>query len=174
MSNHHKVFRSTWPSMTSIKRYYPLYILLVTLVTVMGCGTPNAAMKTTPGPTTPQVHIALSGGGWRAHTGHSAWIMSLLNNGQISLNEALQNVGAISSNSGGSWFSSKLMFSSKFDKAISAPNAITNWKTTGWLGQQQGYFLNAGCRYYSGNYFLPCVFDEYTGSISNAFSWIWT
>lgn len=87
-----------------------------------------------------KVHVAFAGGGWRAHTGHSGWTMSLLDGGKRKLDGAFKNVGTISSNSGGSWFSTMLMYSSDFAKAIEAPNAFDTWDSTGWLGQQKRIF----------------------------------
>lgn len=112
-----------------------------------------------------QVHVTFSGGGWRAHTVHSGWIISLLKNGDRSLEEAFTNVGTISANSGGSWFSTMLMFSKKFNTDISASNAIKKWKTPngGWLGKQEDLFKKAPCNNIAGKTLeLACVFDTYT------------
>jgi hypothetical protein len=53
--------------------------------------------------------------------------MALLNNGNKTLDEVFTNVGTISSNSGGSWFSTMPMYSDDFINAIEAANAINNW-----------------------------------------------
>ena len=90
--------------------------------------------------TTTSVHVAFAGGGWRAHTGHSAWTIGLLKDGQRSLSSAFENVETISSNSGGSWFSTMLMYSSQFDTDIQASGAISSWDSTGWLGKQIALF----------------------------------
>lgn len=110
--------------------------------------------------TLPKVHVAFSGGGWRAHTGHAGWIISLLGNGTRNLNNAFANVGTISSNSGGSWFSTMLMYSDAFDQKIQAQNALISWNTIGWLGQQRTLFQNApACDVYP---YPVCVADYYT------------
>jgi hypothetical protein len=106
-----------------------------------------------------KIHVAFAGGGWRAHTGHSAWIISLLN-GNRNLNEAFGNVGTVGSNSGGSWFSTMLMFSKKFVNDIEAKNAARTWGITGWLGKQKINFNKTPCP--SGKLYLPCIFDSYT------------
>ena len=62
----------------------------------------------------PDVHVAFAGGGWRAHTGHTAWVASLMHYNQKNgctlpsnggnpacLNSAFGNVFTISGNSGG-------------------------------------------------------------------------
>lgn len=119
----------------------------------------------------PFTHVALSGGGWRAHTAHSGWHIALLENGSRSLSDVYQNVSSISSNSGGSWFSTMLMFSSDFVSQIQSPTALSDWSTSGWLGTQATLFTASGCstesvftypgcvlRYYgNGDYWLPAV-----------------
>ena len=110
-----------------------------------------------------KVHVAFAGGGWRAHTGHSAWIISILDNGDRKLDQAFAKVGTISSNSGGSWFSTMLAFSDKFVSDIEAPGAITNWGTKGkgWLGSQKYNFDDTyGCNHLEGAKFLSCVFTQ--------------
>ncbi|MEP2936468.1 MAG: hypothetical protein ABJM06_11325 [Gilvibacter sp.] len=113
------------------------------------------------------VSVAFAGGGWRAHSGHSAWTISLLQNGNRSLNDAFTNVKAVSSNSGGSWFSTMLMYSPKFISEIEAPNAITNWGISGWLGKQEKFFNDATlCYLDSGETYTPCVLIDYTHSLT--------
>jgi len=112
---------------------------------------------------TPKVHVAFAGGGWRAHTGHSGWIISLLNKTR-KLKDAFANVGTISSNSGGSWFSTMLMYSGKFVSEIQDANAHNNWGSSGWLGMQKYYFDQSGCTNTISDYlYQECVFDTYTG-----------
>ena len=110
---------------------------------------------------TDSIHVAFAGGGWRAHTGHSAWIMSLLeannsNSGcqltnvkgdSTCLQKAFQNVKTISGNSGGSWFSTMLMYDTGFVNQITSSEAFRNWgdpdatnPMQGWLGKQQNIF----------------------------------
>lgn len=112
------------------------------------------------GSTPDTVHLAFAGGGWRAHTGHAAWTMSLLDSGNIKLDSVFTNVGTISSNSGGSWFSTMLMYSEDFVEAIEAPDAINTWDSIGWLGQQESLFNAAGCDT-EGYEYLNCVANHY-------------
>jgi len=128
------------------------------------------------------VHVAFAGGGWRAHTGHSAWVISLLDNQPggttTTLDAAFKNVNTISSNSGGSWFSTMLMYSQPFVNDIQAPNAINTWDTTGWIGLQKKHFDAATyddwgttehCSYHLGNppnsreegEYIDCVANNY-------------
>ena len=121
--------------------------------------------------------VAFAGGGWRAHTGHSAWVMALLSasdNG--TLQDAFSNIDALSSNSGGSWFSTMLNYSNEFVSSIEDADAVNNWSksgssASGWLGQQQYLFDQASCHLFSGDAFLACVFRHYTGGVSNAAYW---
>jgi len=107
------------------------------------------------------VHLAFAGGGWRAHSGHSAWTMSLLEEGDYKLDTIFANVGTISSNSGGSWFSTMLMYSPSFIDSIQAQDAIKSWSSLegGWIGGQYKLFKEADCSgsIYRGYGFLPCV-----------------
>lgn len=130
------------------------------------------------------IHVSYAGGGWRAHTGHAAWVMSLLdaNNTQAGctlsgtsgnsqcLDAAFANVKTISGNSGGSWFSTMLMYDSSFVNAITNVNAIKNWgdpimrnPNQGWLGKQQNYFasFSSKCGSKHGPAYLECVLENY-------------
>ncbi|MEM7359393.1 MAG: hypothetical protein AAF431_09860 [Pseudomonadota bacterium] len=109
-----------------------------------------------------KVHVAFAGGGWRAHTAHSAWTIALLDQGRRKLKDAFTNVGTISSNSGGSWYSTMLMYSSDFVTDIQKMDAATTWTSTGWIGKQRQLFDNAGCNYAPDGIYLECVFDTYT------------
>ncbi|MBX2850081.1 MAG: hypothetical protein KTR16_17270 [Acidiferrobacterales bacterium] len=122
------------------------------------------------------VNIAFAGGGWRAHAGHSAWTMSLLQNGDKKLHEVFAKVGAISSNSGGSWFNTMLAYSGDFVNAVEARDALQDWATpgvdaSGWLGQQQTLFADTPCGLLKGDFFLECVSAYYTNGIKNATYW---
>jgi hypothetical protein len=118
---------------------------------------------------TDNIHVAFAGGGWRAHTAHTGWTMSLLENNGNKLENVFKNVNTISSNSGGSWFSTMLMYSPKFVTDIEKPDALSNWAKTengGWLGGQQKLFDNAtfvdlACQDVSGEAFAACVFNSY-------------
>jgi hypothetical protein len=109
-----------------------------------------------------KVHMAFAGGGWRAHTGHSAWTISLLANENKPLSSIFSNVGTMSSNSGGSWFSTMLMYSDDFVADIEDKKAIDTWTTTGWIGQQRKHFDAVSCDDYPEGLYLECVFDSYT------------
>lgn len=135
------------------------------------------------------IHVAFAGGGWRAHTGHAAWVMSLLESNDNTsgctlsgtsgnpqcLESAFTNVKTISGNSGGSWFSTMLMYDPDFINQITNKDAILNWGSTdmlnpnqGWLGKQQDYFsaFNGSCGTKHGAKYLECILESYfyTGS----------
>ena len=127
----------------------------------------------------PAVHVAFAGGGWRAHTGHSGWVMSALAenakncpaNDQTCLGKVFAKVDTISSNSGGSWFNSMLTYSNQFTKDITRPYAFTMWSDSshkgrygGWLGKQEVLFDAASfiCKdFVEGPAFLGCVAHHY-------------
>ena len=140
------------------------------LLYAVGCSSDSSAPPAegeTEEPSPYSVHVAFSGGGWRAHTAHAGWTLSLLEGGSKKLEDVFANVGTVSSNSGGSWFSTMLMYSADFVTAIEAKNAINTWSVTGedatgWLGQQQYLFDQADCHSLSGDKFSACVFAYYT------------
>lgn len=134
--------------------------------------------------TASETHVAFAGGGWRAHTGHAGWVMSLLHaNNNVPggceltsiagnpqcLQSAFTNVKTISANSGGSWFSSMLMYDANFVNQITSRGAFYNWGSTsvspvqGWLGRQQNKFatFNGECGSETGPAYLECVLKEY-------------
>ncbi len=140
-----------------------LALAALVLLFAVGC---NSSDPVAPSPHS--VHVAFSGGGWRAHTAHAGWTLSLLEGGSKKLEDVFAHVGAVSSNSGGSWFSTMLMYSGDFVTAIEATNDINTWPVTGedatgWLGRQQYLFDQADCGDLSGNEFLTCVYAYYTG-----------
>lgn len=157
-----------------------LALAALVLLYIVGCSSSDPATlsaEVEAGTLSPySVHVAFSGGGWRAHTAHSGWALSLLNDGSNKLEDVFAHVGTVSSNSGGSWFSTMLMYSGDFVTAIEATNAINTWSVsgenaTGWLGQQQYLFDQADCHDLSGDEFLACVFRTYTGSTEDATYW---
>lgn len=146
--------------------YYAALVALASLL-VWGCSpkeqaAPDIAEQPTPQAMAPQgIHVAFAGGGWRAHSGHSGWILNLLKESGVGLDGAFANVDTVASNSGGSWFNTMLSFSGSFVTAIEAPNALETWASTGWLGQQEALFNAADCHGVSGDAFTACVFEMY-------------
>ena len=113
-----------------------------------------------------KTYVAFAGGGWRAHTGHTGWILSLLDSGKRDLKSAFANVDVVASNSGGSWFSTMLSYSEEFRKQVEDSSAILNWSTSGWLGTQEALFNKAqagDCYLATGDKFLACVAAYYLG-----------
>jgi len=115
-----------------------------------------SACVSTPPPTEPMVetemmragdtYVAFAGGGWRAHTGHSAWMVGLLdnepNNNMTTLDDAFKNVSAISSNSGGSWFNVMLSYSDTFREGLEKPSASSQYLT-----DMNAYYANEKALY---------------------------
>ncbi len=174
-------------SFTACIRKFLFYAVLFTPILFLGCdAVSNKGKLDEVNANENDVHVAFAGGGWRAHTGHSAWIISLLDNDSsetvTTLAEAFANVKTISSNSGGSWFSTMLMYSNSFTNDIQAPKAIETWASTGWIGLQKKHFdtatYHAGkvthpCSHHLGRHpgvieeaeYIKCVSDFYTGSV---------
>ena len=92
--------------------------------------------------------LALTGGGFRAHTGHSAVLLSALSQSGNDLGSVLGPTNTISANSAASWLLTQLSYSSAFDEMFSAPDAAANWDTSGYLGQiksRYGPKADSGC-----------------------------
>ncbi|RMB12364.1 hypothetical protein [Eilatimonas milleporae] len=93
---------------------------------------------------TPPVHMSFSGGGYHAHAGAAAVMMSLMDRvrhtktpgASVGLKDITGNVSAFSSNSGGSWFLSQAAYTNKMRTALEAEDA---WQTytrgDGYFGQ---------------------------------------
>lgn len=90
--------------------------------------------------------MSFSGGGYHAHAGASGVIMSLIDrmrneqsnaSADIGMCEITKNVGAFSSNSGGSWFLSQAAYTDKFLQSLEEPDA---WKA---YTEPGGYFGEA-------------------------------
>jgi hypothetical protein len=103
---------------------------------------------------TVETYMAISGGGWRAHTAQAAWTMGLLRAARdtspspesVNLGTVFGSVSGISSNSGGSWFNTMLAYSNDFRAAIEDPRAINNYSlTTGYLGKQHATLTDSTC-----------------------------
>lgn len=146
-------------------------LTVLLLLAAAGCApspAPSPGTTAASAPSPPSVHVAFSGGGWRAHTAASGWTLALLDDGDETLADVFQHVGTVSSNSGGSWFSTMLVYSHSFVEAIEADDALETWaqagpEATGWLGQQQYLFDQSGCDGLGVDEYLPCVFEEATG-----------
>lgn len=152
-------------SVKNFKTVFSGTIIVSIILLFIGCKDDTTKSETQEVMTTSnaKVHVAFAGGGWRAHTAHSAWIISLLDNGTKTLNDVFTNVGTMSSNSGGSWFSTMLMFSSDFVTDIEAKDAVNTWTTTGgWIGKQKTLFDASPCSLAPDDIYLECVFDHYT------------
>ena len=142
---------------------FPILVLVFALLLFISCANNSSKNEMTLNSNvSEQVHVAFAGGGWRAHTGHSAWTISLLEKGTKKLKDVFSNVGSISSNSGGSWYSTMLMFSDDFVSDIEAKDALDTWTTDGWIGKQKTRFDEAPCDHKVEGIYLECVIDYYT------------
>ncbi len=151
--------RINWWSMTRLTSL-PLLICLTA-----SCGSGNGSGPapvtedvTTDIPATTPVHVAFAGGGWRAHTGHAGWTMSLLEDGAYTLDQAFSNVQTLSSNSGGTWFMTMLTYSAAFSASIEAQGAFANYVSPqGYLGQEETLFGDFSSALVGSNW---CPFNE--------------
>jgi hypothetical protein len=117
----------------------------IALVVLGALGLSCSSPEEPGGPPEPEVpnpvHVAFSGGGWRAHTAQAGWTMSLLEDGTRTLDEVFKDVATISSNSGGTWFHSMLVYSGSFRASIEAADALPSYATpAGYLGQERALF----------------------------------
>ena len=165
-----------------------LYFLssFILILFISGCDTLNKPETEVQEATTnADVHVAFAGGGWRAHTGHTAWVASLLqvikeqgcdlpsNGGNPEcLKSAFSNVFTISGNSGGAWFSSLLMYDADFVNQITNGDIVKNWgynksgnTNQGWLGKQNMIFdgFNSKCGDKKGSAYLTCILEDIFG-----------
>ena len=151
------------------------FTILAVLALFIGCDTktktPETEVLKTKIIPKAKVHVAFAGGGWRAYTGHSGWTISLLDGGKRDLQTAFANVGTMASNSGGSWFSTMLMYSDSLATDIQRPNAIKTWGTTGWLGKQRQLFTSATCSKKDWWDYFPCIYKSVGGASGDAGYW---
>lgn len=97
---------------------------------------------------TAPVYVAISGGGWHAHTSMAGWLAGLLDaSPDADLSQILGNVPVFAANSGGAWFITQLMYSSAMTSALQDDR-------DGWTGDQ-GY-LGQLAVLFSGAYDDPC------------------
>lgn len=96
----------------------------------------------------PKVFMSFSGGGYHAHAGASVMMMSLMdrlkNNGTLAdMSTITENVAAISSNSGGSWFLTQAAYSKNFLSMMETTNASENFTSnSGYLGLAYKYITD--------------------------------
>jgi len=110
----------------------------------LSCSSPDAPDVPLAAESASSVHVAFAGGGWRAHTAHAAWTISLLEDGTKTLDEVFANVATISSNSGGTWFNSMLVYSTSFAASLEIQGALQIYPTmAGYLGQQKALLEKA-------------------------------
>lgn len=131
-------------TMRASKCAFRTFTMLSTLALCIGCVSQNLPDGKLPGTVSSadEVYVALSGGGWRAHTAHAAWTIGLLDNQttgpQQTLDQVFTNVSAVSSNSGGSWFNIMLSYSKDFRALIEGKNASNTYVTdTGGYFRQE-------------------------------------
>ncbi|MFN0174048.1 MAG: hypothetical protein ACKVU0_05320 [Saprospiraceae bacterium] len=168
---------------SSIKYFTLLKAVSAVLIVGMGLGCSPVTKNVLEEQENSDIHVAFAGGGWRAHTGHAAWVMSLLQSNEANgctlsgtsgnpdcLKAAFSNVKTISGNSGGSWFSTMLMYDPDFVNEITSKNAVEDWGSTdsgnpnqGWLGKQQNYFasFSPNCGSKHGADYLECILENY-------------
>lgn len=129
-----------------------LLLVSAAFLGLLGC---QSATESVPESSVPDTYVAISGGGWRAHTAQAAWTMGLLegyragspDSASVDLSTVFEDVHGIASNSGGSWFSTMLAYSQDFRASIEAPGALSTYGSTGYLGQQRTALSDPSCTY---------------------------
>lgn len=139
---------------------YKFFTLATALAVLCSCDSPDT-QHTQDDPATatdacPQqgtgntAFMSFSGGGYHAHAGAASVMMSLMDrvrenvdgnkSDKIGMCDITKNVGAMSSNSGGSWFLTQAAYTDKFRNALEAPDAWQTFTSTdGYFGQAYGY-----------------------------------
>ncbi len=117
-------------------------------------------IQSNDGTDTKKAYMSFSGGGYHAHAGASAVMMSLMDRvrstdtsecdkSKVDMCDITKNVAAISSNSGGSWFLSQAAYTEKFRTSLEEENAWQKYtikpkkKETGEGYIEGGYFGEA-------------------------------
>ncbi|MEB3235105.1 MAG: hypothetical protein VKM98_06735 [Cyanobacteriota bacterium] len=90
-------------------------------------------------------YLALSGGGFDAHSAHAGWIAGGMEALAASrkdndLDQLLGNVRGLASSSGGSWFSSMLAFSNAFRAQFESKTRRDAYNSSGYNGQLRQLF----------------------------------
>ncbi len=90
-------------------------------------------------------YLALSGGGFDAHSAHAGWLSGGMDGLAASgrdhdIDQLLGNVRALASSSGGSWFSSMLGYSEAFRSQFESSAARDAYNTSGYNGQLRQIF----------------------------------
>lgn len=93
-----------------------------------------------------RLYWAMSGGGWRAHTVDSAYVLAMLHASGEDLTSLTSRVDSGACNSGSCWFHSQLAYSAKFRKVMEDSDTADNFIKDGFLGRFK--FLN---------YQFPCL-----------------
>lgn len=106
-------------------------------------------------PTPSSVYMTISGGGFRTHSAQAAWLLGMMESSGKKLAGITENVGGLSSNSGGSWFLTQLAYSDTFRASLEAPDAMQDYASTGYLGQLRSLL----------NFEDPCPAIPYPGDV---------
>lgn len=90
-------------------------------------------------------YLALSGGGFNAHSAHAGWLAGGMDGLAASgkdndLDQLLGNVKGMASSSGGSWFSSMLGFSQSFRNQFESRAGRDGYNSSGYNGQLRQLF----------------------------------
>ena len=138
-----------------------------------------AEAKAKPASDTEEVYISFSGGGYHAHAGASAVMMSLMDrvgDANHTMAHVTRNVGALSSNSGGSWFLSQAAYTTHFRTALEATDGWKNYTAPdGYFGQAYSYISTLDwdddiC--FALKKFLPKEYDRCHTAFENADSYL--
>ena len=78
-----------------------------------------------------EIYLSFSGGGYHAQTAGAGWVMAVTDRIDGDVDGMMENVGAISSISGGTWFITLLAYSGTYLESLQAPDASSTYATSG-------------------------------------------
>ena len=127
---------------------------------MLGCGGDNNNGDDDKRPPKENVVLAMSGGGYHALAGAAAWMMGMMERTGIpTMDYVTENVDAIGSNSGGTWFLTLATYSPTFLAEIEKPGAYKNFAGgTGYMNTVWSYIKNetGGCKHYPDRAKIAC------------------
>lgn len=99
--------------------------------------------------TTSDRYLALSGGGWNAHSSHAGLLAGAMDalaatGKDNNIDNLLGQVKKLSSSSGGTWFSTQLSYADAFRKQFESRSGRDSYTTSGYNGELRKLFEGLG------------------------------
>jgi hypothetical protein len=98
---------------------------------------------------TTERYLALSGGGWNAHSMHAGLLAGAMDvlaktGKDNNIDNLLGQVEKLSSSSGGTWFSTQLSYADAFRKQFESQSGRDSYTTAGYNGELRKLFEGLG------------------------------